>query len=119
MTPLAAANRTLSRYRLSLGLFLVGLVISGVTAFPLLSELRLLAHLLGIDDPANYAELTGLRHWIAYVLLGLESTYATYPFIGYGTDWLAFGHLALAWLIAGAWFKPVERSWVLRYSLWL
>lgn len=35
------------RYRLSLGFFIVGLILSGLTAFPLLTELRLL------DNPAG------------------------------------------------------------------
>lgn len=109
----------LTRYRWSLGLFLVGLIISGLTAFPLLTEVRLLARAFGIEDATRYAELSGLRHWIGFVLFGLEQTQATFPFVAYGTDWLAFGHLALAGLIAGAWFDPVGRSWILRYALWL
>ena len=76
----------LLRYRLSLGVFLAGLIVSGLTAFPLLSELRLLASLLGIDTPERYADYHGLQHWIAYVLFGLEQTYTKFPFIGYGTD---------------------------------
>ncbi len=63
------------RYRLALGLFIVGLILSGVTAFPLLAELRLLASWLGITNAADYQNLTGLQHWIAYVFFGLEQTY--------------------------------------------
>ena len=37
----------LIRYRLALGFFIIGLILSGVTAFPLLTELRLLASWLG------------------------------------------------------------------------
>ena len=37
----------LRRYRLTLGVFVVGLILSGVTAFPLLTELRLLAAWFG------------------------------------------------------------------------
>ena len=35
-------KRTLLAYRISLGLFIAGLVLSGLTAFPLLHELSLL-----------------------------------------------------------------------------
>lgn len=84
---------TLSRFRAVLGLFIAGLVLSGVTAFPLLHELRVLSHLLGVDA-ATHAN--GLTFWILTVRDGLEHTYAAYPWIAYGTDWLAFGHLVIA-----------------------
>jgi hypothetical protein len=84
------------RYRISLGIFIFGLAISGLTAFPLLHELRMLASLLNITDPEKYAQITGLRHWIGYVLSGLEQLHTKFPFLAYGTDWLAFAHLAIA-----------------------
>lgn len=107
----------LFRYRLSLGIFVVGLILSGVTAFPLLTELRLLAAWLGITNAANYATLTGLHHWIAFVLYGLEQTHAQFPFIGYGTDWLAFGHLCIAVFFIPAFSKPLASDSVLKCGL--
>jgi len=107
----------LFRYRVSLGLFIVGLILSGVTAFPLLTELRFIAGALGIVNPADYAKLGGLQHWIALVLHGLEETYTRFPFIGYGTDWLAFGHICIAVFFIRPWFKPLESDWVLRCGL--
>jgi hypothetical protein len=107
----------LRRYRISLGLFLAGLVFSGLTAFPLLAEIRVLSGLLGITDPSRYAELTGLSHWIAFVHFGLEQTYARFPFFGYGTDWLAFGHLASAAFFVRPFCKPLDSDWVLRTGL--
>lgn len=107
----------LRRYRLSLGAFVAGLILSGVTAFPLLMELRLLGRLLGITDPANHESLTGLQHWIAYVLFGLEQTYARFPFVGYGTDWLAFGHLCIAVFFIRPFTKPLESAWMLKCGL--
>jgi hypothetical protein len=38
----------LTRFRISLGLFVAGLVVSGLTAFPLLAELSVLVRILGI-----------------------------------------------------------------------
>lgn len=107
----------LRRYRWSLGLFVIGLILSGVTAFPLLGELRLLAAWLGIVNAADYQSFSGLQHWIAYVLFGLEQTYARFPFIGYGTDWLAFGHLCIAVFFIRPLFKPLESDWVLQCGL--
>jgi hypothetical protein len=107
----------LLRYRLSLGLFIIGLILSGLTAFPLLTELRLLAAQLGIESPGRFAEYNGLRHWIAYVLFGLEQSHARFPFLAYGTDWLAFGHLAIAMFFVRPLFKPAESDWVLKCGL--
>jgi hypothetical protein len=107
----------LFRYRLSLGLFIVGLILSGITAFPLLTELRLLASWLGIANAADYAQLTGLQHWIARVLFALEQNQTQFPFLAYGTDWLAFGHLCIAVFFVRPWFKPLESDWVLKCGL--
>jgi hypothetical protein len=107
----------LLRYRVSLGFFIVGLILSGITAFPLLTELRWLASWLGIADAADYAQLTGFQHWIARVLVALEYNQAQFPFLAYGTDWLAFGHLCIAVFFVRPWFKPMESDWVLKCGL--
>ncbi len=82
--------------RLGLGVFIVGLILSGGTAFPLLTELQLLCTWLGLPTDAAATNHTGLSHWLLLVREGLATTYARYPFIAYGTDWLAFGHLVIA-----------------------
>jgi len=107
----------LRRYRISLGLFVFGLIASGLTAFPLLKEVRVLASWLGITAPERYLELHGLQHWIAYVLFGLEQTYERFPFFGYGTDWLAFGHLAVAVFFLRGFLHPEDSDWVLKCGL--
>lgn len=96
------------RYRAVLGLFIVGLVVSGVTAFPLLAEMRLLCDWLGVGAATAAAGHTGLEYWILTVRWGLEETYAKYPWIGYGTDWLAFGHIVIALFFIGPLRRPTE-----------
>src|SRR4051812_14208137 len=103
----------LRRYRLSLGLFVTGLILAGLTAFPIAHELRLASSMLGIDDPANYTAFTGMRRWIAFVDYSVRQTYALFPSAGYGTDWLAFAHLAVALFAVGPWRDPVRNSWVI------
>jgi hypothetical protein len=110
-------QRTLIAYRLSLSLFILGLILSGLTAFPLLRELSLLCRWLGISDPAAYENLTGLHRWLAFVFFGLQKTYAAFPFVGYGTDWLAFGHFVIALFFVGPFRDPVRNAWVLRCGL--
>jgi hypothetical protein len=97
----------LRRYRLSLAFFIIGLVLSGLTAFPLLTEVRLLCATLGAPEGG----------WLWTVREGLEKTYAAYPWFAYGTDWLAFGHLAIAVFFIGAWREPVRNRWVLQAGL--
>src|SRR3954470_10267054 len=89
-------ERYLARYRFFLGFFIVGLILSGLTAFPLRAELAGFAKFIGVSDPSSYASLHGLQGWIAFVWFGLEQTYARFPFFGYATDWLGYAHLVIA-----------------------
>ncbi|HEY3897579.1 MAG TPA: hypothetical protein VGM54_03145 [Chthoniobacter sp.] len=107
----------LLRYRLVLGAFIVGLVLSGVTAFPLLHELELLARMLGVPREATADSQSGLPFWIATVRDGLRATHAAYPWLAYGTDWLAFGHITIALFFIGPWRDPVPNAWVLKTGL--
>jgi hypothetical protein len=107
----------LQRYRLVLGLFIVGLFLSGVTAFSLLHELELLSRMLGIAPDAAPASLNGLQFWIATVRDGLRATSVSYPWLAYGTDWLAFGHIVIALFFIGPWRDPVPNAWVLKIGL--
>ena len=99
-------NGLVMRFRVGLALFLVGLVLSGVTAFPLVWELDVLCAMAGIPADAAPATLTGLSHWLAYVREGLHYNAAHYPFMAYGTDWLAYGHLTIAIFFIPAWLEP-------------
>jgi hypothetical protein len=105
--------RLVLRFRLVMALFICGLVISGITAFPLRWELDRLATWLGVTADADLANLSGLRYWIAYVREGLQHSYRTYPFLAYGTDWLAFAHLVIAVFFIGPLLKPTEHDWIL------
>jgi hypothetical protein len=105
MTP-TQFTTSLFRFRAALLLFIIGLVISGVTAFPLLMELRILSDWLGVGSATSATGHEGLAFWILTVRHGLEATYAAYPWIGYGTDWLAFGHLVIAGFFIGPMIRP-------------
>lgn len=107
----------LLRYRQVLGLFIVGLVLSGITAFPLLHELRWMASWLGVNDHAAFAQHQGMAFWIGKVWHGLEVAHAEFPFIAYGTDWLAFAHLVIALFFVEPWRHPLGNVWVLKVGL--
>lgn len=96
---------------------MVGLVVSGLTAFPLPTELSVLRSLLGIDPAVSPGGYTGLKHWIATVAAALQDADARYPFLAYGTDWLAFAHLAIAIAFIGPLRDPVRNVWVVEFGL--
>jgi hypothetical protein len=81
------------RFRASMLVFIIGLVLSGLTAFPLLHELRLLSEWM---KAADGIVPDSLLLWIETIRDGLEHMHASYPWVAYGTDWLAFGHLVIA-----------------------
>lgn len=108
----------LRRIRLILAVFIVGLVISGVTAFPLLYEMNLLARIFGLSAEVDPAVYSGLHFWIATVWRGVRDTYAQFPFIAYGTDWLAFGHIVIALFFIPAMGDPVRYRGNLVCGLW-
>jgi hypothetical protein len=105
------------RVRAWLVVFSVGLVLSGVTAFPLVWEVNLLARMLGIPAGADPAAYDGLRGWIATVQKGVTESDRLYPFLAYGTDWLAFGHLVIAVFFLGPLRDPVRNVWVIQAGM--
>lgn len=100
------------RIRYLIVFFIGGLVLSGITAFPLLSELEI-AHQY-VQQLTNNKEFVS---WIEYVFTGVRETNSNYPFIAYGTDWLAFSHLVIAVVFIGPLRDPVKNIWVIEFGL--
>jgi hypothetical protein len=96
---------------------MAGLVLSGVTAFPLQTELGWALSLLEVSPARPIAEATQLLPWITQVHHALSDTNAHYPFLAYGTDWLAFAHLVLAVLFLGPYRDPLRNQWVITFGL--
>lgn len=107
----------IAKYRLVLSAFILGLVLSGVTAFPLASETRLLASWFGINASLPPEHYSGAAFWLATVDRGLHQTYGAYPWMAYGTDWLAFAHIAIAVYFIGPLIKPLKNEWVIYAGL--
>jgi hypothetical protein len=98
----------LRRIRWLTGFFIFGLVVSGVTAIPLPAELNLLAQLGGSGE---------VGVWLQRVRTAVVEADARHPFLSYGTDWLAFGHLVIALAFVGAWRDPVRNRWLFDFGL--
>jgi hypothetical protein len=107
----------LRRIRICLAIVMAGLAVSGITAFPLESELGWLVSILRSNPIHPIAQSLQLLPWLERVHEALSSTNARYPFLSYGTDWLAFAHLALAVLFLGPYFDPVRNKWVVTFGL--
>lgn len=105
------------RIKILTWIFILGLVISGATAIPLQAELELLAKTLGVADKSSAEVTAGLAHWILVVREGLRETYARFPFIAYGTDWLAFGHFVIALVFVGTLRDPVRNVWLFTFGM--
>lgn len=99
--------------RLLLIVFIVGLLLSGVTALPLSWELGLLTGIVH----AGSAWPGPLVQWLTTVQSALRSVDANFPFLNYGTDWLAFGHIAIAVAFFGPLRDPVRNVWVIDFGL--
>ena len=96
-----------------LGIVALGLFISGVTVWPAIFELKLAVSLLWGEGEASGS----LHAFILQVIEALEATNEDYPFLMYGYDWLAFAHICLAILFAGAIRDPAKNIWIVQCGL--
>jgi hypothetical protein len=103
-------SRLIRRIRIWISVVIAALFVSGVTAFPLESELN------WIVQHVSSVPLPGLIAWLNRVHDALAATNRAYPFLAYGTDWLAFAHLVLAILFVGPWRDPVRNKWVIQFG---
>jgi hypothetical protein len=86
-------------------LFITLLVLSGVTAFPLQTELNFLVAYLEADSGILY-------QWISEVSYAINFINNNYPFLAYGTDWLAFSHIVISIFFIGVYKDPVRNIWI-------
>ena len=106
---------TLRWIRLCLLIVIAGLFVSGVTAFPLEWEVGILSSVLHSSPAVDM--LPALVEWIDRVHAALVATGDDYPFLAYGTDWLAFAHIAIAVAFLGPLRDPVRNIWVIRWGM--
>lgn len=92
------------------------MLLSGITAIPLEWQMGHINTWLGSDSNLSNS-LPALSFWVTRIYEGLSSTYQQYPFIAYGTDWLAFAHIVLAILFIGPLRDPVRNKWVIEFGM--
>jgi hypothetical protein len=91
--------------------FMVALVLSGLTAFGLETELGWLVK----SWPFSRGE--ALYWWVLRVYAALQDINIRYPFLAYGYDWLAFAHLVIAVVFVGPFRDPVRNKWVIEFGM--
>lgn len=105
------------RIRLFVVAIMIGIVLSGATAFPLRWEMDNLAKFMGASPTDTVETTRGLLQWVVRVRDGLSDAFARYPFIAYGTDWLAFAHLVIATAFIGLLRDPVRNIWIVEWAM--
>jgi hypothetical protein len=101
-----------SRIKWLTWLFIIGLVVSGATAIPLLSEVKWLVNFLDAQNRPSE-----IFRWLLRVRDALIETQTQQPFLFYGTDWLAFGHFIIALVFVGALRDPIRNRWLFDFGL--
>lgn len=100
----------LKKIRLLILFFMIALILSGVTAFPVETELHwLLSHPSLIPSFA--------QTWLQNVYDALKETNTKYSMLAYGYDWLAFAHIVIALMFIGPLKNPVKNIWVIEWGI--
>lgn len=100
-------TQTIKNIRRVVVVFIILLVLSGVTAFPLLTEVDfMITHLHWF--PAFF------HSWIRTVY---TSVHQTPSIVLYGTDWLAFAHLIIALFFVGVYRDPVRNKFTIQVGI--
>lgn len=90
--------------------FITFLILSGITAFAVETELAWLSK--------NHSFLPiSIRVWLDKVYLAVQKTNKVYPFLAYGTDWLGFAHLVIAVVFFGLLTHPVRNIWCIEFGM--
>jgi hypothetical protein len=102
--------KLLTKIRLLIIFFMVALILSGVTAFPVETELRWL-----LNHPSLVPDFA--QTWLQDVYNALLETNTKYPMLAYGFDWLAFAHIVIAMAFIGPYSNPVKNKWIIDWAM--
>ncbi|MBX2924520.1 MAG: hypothetical protein KF746_20130 [Chitinophagaceae bacterium] len=86
--------------------FIVSLLLSGITAFAVETEL----HWVLSWWPETHSSF---YNWLVTSCDAIRDTNEKYPYIAYGYDWLAFAHIVIAVAFIGPLVDPVRNIWII------
>ena len=115
MTP-QDEKRILKKIRVIIVFFMIALALSGITAFPVETELNTFFSVTGINSETlkDYPEIVSFVH---YIKESITETNQKTPQLAYGYDWLAFAHLVIALLFIGPYRDPMRNKWVIQWGM--
>lgn len=108
----------LLRYRISLAVFIFGLIVSGIAAFALEMETAILRRILPLNPPLDpYSILFPLRAFIFTTHHAIHEAYIQSPIFAYGSDCLGFAQLIIAAFFLLPFVDPVRYRAILHVGL--
>lgn len=103
-------NQLRNKIRAWIIFFMVGLILSGITAFPIETQLEFaMDHMSALPNT--------IQLWLTQIYFAVKTTNAQFPQLSYGTDWLAFSHLVIATAFIGPLRDPVRNIWVIQFGM--
>jgi len=103
-------KKIIKKIRIWIAVFMLFLVLSGVTAFPIETEMTWL-----VNHSSFLPEV--LQSWLSRIYYAVKTTNANYPQLAYGTDWLAFSHIVIATAFIGPLMNPIKNVWVIQFGM--
>lgn len=58
-----------------------------------------------------------VQNWLSIIYNAVKETNTEYPYLSYGTDWLAFAHIVIATVFIGPLKDPVRNIWVIQFGM--
>ncbi len=107
MEKMKSNSKKLNIIRIYLGVFAATLLVVGISTFPLTTELDFLYTIRSYFPDF-------MQSWIATVDNDIHHTPEE---MFYGTDWLAFAHIAIAVAFIGPLLDPVRNIWVIQFGI--
>lgn len=109
-------KQLLRKIRLIIAFFMLALIVSGVTAFPVETELKMLCSMAEIDS-ATVNDSPAIFGFVHTIKESITEINQKTPQIAYGFDWLAFAHLVIAVLFIGPFRDPIRNKWVVQWGM--
>ena len=109
-------RKILKKIRGIIVFFMIALALSGITAFPIETELNTFFSVTDINSESvnDYPEIFKFLH---YIKENVTETNLKAPQLAYGCDWLAFAHLVIALLFIGPYRDPVRNKWIIQWGM--
>lgn len=98
---------TIKQIRRLIIFFIISLALSGITAFPLQTEMEFLQ-----QHSSSFPDF--MCNWITEVNASVSKTDSI---VLYGTDWLAFAHIIIALFFVGVYINPVKNKYIVQVGM--